>query len=255
MAASLDGQPERFPATRWSLVAQAGAGDLQTRREALEQLLTRYLPALRAHLVFRKRLAPEQADDLLQEFVASKILEHDLIARADRKLGKLRTLLLTALDRFVANSLRDERAQKRHPTDGAVVGFDEDIVPLPAGSQPADAFDLAWARGVIDQALQQMRRECGMSGRGQVWAVFECRVVGPILDGTPAVDYAELVQRFGFRSPIQAANTLITGKRMYARCLRSVIGEYADEEEIDDEINELKQTLARCQPSQGSKGL
>jgi len=106
MSAAVSGNGgETFPSTRWSLVDRAGQGDSQARREALGKLLECYLPALQAHLVHHNRLPPEKADDLVQEFVADKVLEKDLMARADQRLGKLRTFLLTALNRFVKNQL------------------------------------------------------------------------------------------------------------------------------------------------------
>ena len=238
---------ERFPVTQWSLVARAGQIDPQARREALGQLLERYWPALRAHLVHRKRLSEAKADDMVQEFVTSKILEKDLIAQADRQLGKLRTFLLTALDRFVNNQLRNEQAKKRAPSEGDLVAFDERAGGVPVGQRPSEAFDVAWARGVIAEALRQMRSECESSDRMQLWGVFQCRVVGPILEGTEPVDYGQLVRRFGFQSPIQASNALTTAKRMYARALRSAVGQYADgHDAIESEIEELKAVLARC---------
>jgi hypothetical protein len=51
----------RFPTTHWSLVARAGQDGGDARREALDQLLRRYLPALRAHLIFGRRMPPEDA--------------------------------------------------------------------------------------------------------------------------------------------------------------------------------------------------
>ncbi|MBN2475456.1 MAG: hypothetical protein JXB62_12670 [Pirellulales bacterium] len=238
--------PEAFPSTRWSLVAQAGLEDSQARREALQQLLERYVPALRAHLVQQKRLPAEKADDLVQEFVTGKILEKDLIARADQRLGKLRTFLLTALDRFVKNQLRDERAKKRAPTDGAILSFDDRYGGLPGGQQPSQIFDVAWAHGVIGEALDQMRQECEVSDRLEVWGVFECRVVKPILEGAEPVDYDQLVARFGFRSPTQASNILTTAKRMYARALRAAVGQYAEsQQEIESELRELREILAQ----------
>ncbi|MHC4177759.1 MAG: RNA polymerase sigma factor [Planctomycetota bacterium] len=247
MAAKPLGGAQEFPSTRWSLVARAGHLDAEAKREALGQLLGRYLPALQAHLVYRKRLPPEKADDLVQEFVTSKILEKDLIARADQQLGKFRTLLLTALDRFVKNQFRDEHAKKRAPSEGGMVAFDERYEGLPAGQRPSDAFDVAWARGVVGEALSQMQAECEAEGRQDLWGVFQCRVVGPILEATPPADYRELVERFGFQSPTQASNALTTAKRMYARALRSAVGQYAqDEQEIESEIKELKEILARC---------
>jgi DNA-directed RNA polymerase specialized sigma24 family protein len=234
----------RFPATHWSLVARAGQSDPLSRQEALGQLLKRYIPALRAHLVYRKGFAPDRADDFIQEFVAGKVLQKDLIARADRRLGKFRTFLLTALDRFVNNQLRNESAKKRAPEKGTVP-LDERFADASPHRGPGEAFDVAWARSVISEALRQMREHCEASGRPELWALFECRVVGPILEGTPPVDYARLVERFGFRSPIQASNALTTAKRMYARELRAVVGQYADsDEEVEAEIRELKCILA-----------
>ena len=57
----------RLPTTHWSLVARAGFTDNEARRDALGELLTRYLPALRAHLIHSKRLTDDEADDVLQE--------------------------------------------------------------------------------------------------------------------------------------------------------------------------------------------
>ncbi len=247
MPATPFGGARDFPSTRWSLVDRAGHLNAEAKREALGQLLVQYLPALQAHLVHRRGLNPERADDLVQEFVTNKILEKDLIARADQQLGKFRTLLLTALDRFVKNQIRDEHAKKRAPSQGAILAFDERYEGLPAGQAPSEAFDVAWARGVVAEAIRQMRTECEETGRQDVWGVFQCRVIGPILEATPPVDYKRLVERFGFKSPTQASNVLTTAKRMYARALRSAVGQYTqDEEEIESEIEELKEILARC---------
>ncbi len=80
----------------------------------------------------------------------------------------------------------------------------------------------------------------------EVWGVFEVRILAPILQGTEPADYRELVERFGLRSPSQASNVLITGKRMFERVLRSVVAEYArDERDVDEEIGELREILAR----------
>jgi DNA-directed RNA polymerase specialized sigma24 family protein len=245
MAPDWHGGPPRFPTTSWSLVALAGQ-DEQTRREALGELLTRYMPALRAHLVQSKGLAPDRADDLIQDFVTAKILERDLISRADHQRGKFRTFLLTALDRFLLNRLRDQGAKKRSAS-AAAEPLGERDGRLAAGPSPTDAFDLAWARSVLGEALGRMRTHCEASGRTDVWGVFECRVLGPILEGTEPPDYRELVRRFGFQSPSQASNLLATAKRTFARTLRAVVGEYAGtEEEIEEELGQLREILARC---------
>ena len=235
----------RFPTTRWSLVARAGQNDTEARREALEQILVRYLPALRAHLTCGKGLAPDRADDLLQEFVARKILEKDLIAGAEQDLGKFRTFLLTALNRFMINQFRDERAKKRAPCDGVVLGVSDPTWLAQTEASPSVAFDVAWARSIVTEAVRRMRAECQESNRMDLWGVFECRVLGPALEGSDPVDYEQLARRFGFQSPTQASNVLVTAKRMYARTLRLVVGEYARSSgEIESEIGELREILA-----------
>jgi len=245
MAMQKPDQPGRFPTTHWSLVDQVGSAEGPRKREALDRLLVSYLPALRAHLLYKRQLAPEQADDFLQEFVATKVLQKDLVARADRRLGRFRTFLLTAVDRFVFNRLRDQRAKKRAP-GGRLLSM-EDWTGCAEDSPRASAvFDVTWARSVIAAALERMRAECEAAGRADVWGVFTSRIVAPLLEGAEPIDYRVLVERFGFGSPIQAANALTTAKRMYARTLRSVVAEYAeDEQEIDEEIAELREILAR----------
>ena len=235
----------RFPTTHWSLVARAGRDATEAKRQALGELLVRYLPALRAHLVYGKRLSREDADDLLQDFVAGKILEKNLIGRADAQLGKFRTFLLTALDRFLIDRIREQAARKRSPGEGGLRGLG-DRADLLEAEQPCDAFDIAWARNVISETIQLMRGECEASGRMDVWGVFECRLLDPLLNATEPVEYEAMVERFGFQSPSQASNILITAKRMFARLMRSVVGEYAlGNEEIESEIRELMEVLAR----------
>lgn len=243
-----EGRPvERFPTTHWSLVAQAAQGDAWTKPAVLDRLLGRYLPPLHAHLVFRKGISPDQADDLLQDFVARKVLQKDLIAQADQQLGRFRTFLLTALDRFALNWRRDERAKKRTPAEGRLVEVDEEAVCAQREQGPAEVYDAAWARETILQAVERMRAECEAAGRSDIWGVFECRIVGPILENAEPVDYQQLVRRFALQSPQQAANLLATAKRMYARALRAVVREYAqDEQETEAEIAELREVLCRA---------
>ncbi len=226
---------KQFATTQWSLVVKAGQ---EARGEALARLLEQYLPALRAHLINGKRLPPDQADDLLQEFTAQKILEKNLFAAADRRLGKFRTFLLTALDRFVLNQHRAQGARKHAADKAAPLADGDDAEYRP---DPSRAFDVAWARSVIADALRQMQAECEQSGRVDIWGVFQGRVVAPALEGALPLHYQQMVEQFGFPSPTAASNALVTAKRMYARILRAVVAQYADDpHEVESEIAELR---------------
>src|SRR5687768_6670248 len=77
-----------FPTTHWTLVESAGSASDAERRAALGGLLARYLAPMRAYLIVSKRVAPDRADDLLQAFVADKVLEQGLLRRAERGRGR-----------------------------------------------------------------------------------------------------------------------------------------------------------------------
>lgn len=234
-----------FPVTQWSLVARAGDSNPETKRRALTDLLARYMPAIKSYLTMGKRIDPHRADDLMQSFLASKVLDQDLIERADQDRGKFRTFLLTALDRFIVNQHRFERAQKRSPT--AMTAIDDQPEPADNEIAPDDTFDVAWARQVIDRTIERMKLECHGSGRADLWQVFDARVLAPTLGQTEAVPYEELITKAGFASPVQAANALVTAKRMFARIIRQVISEYeGTDAEIDMELNDLHEILARA---------
>lgn len=106
-----------FPRTKsiWGYVDQLH--DSAKAQQALQELLRRYCPPLKAHLVVRKRMKPEQADDLLQDFVADKVLRLKLIEHADLTKGRFRSFLLTALDRYFIDQMRKRREPLVHPEE------------------------------------------------------------------------------------------------------------------------------------------
>ncbi|CAN5351891.1 sigma factor [soil metagenome] len=236
-----DYQP--FPVTPWSLVGRAVNATVESRRESLGQLLFRYMPALRAHLILKKRFKPDRADDILQGFIADKVVAQETIAYADRERGKFRTFLCTALDHYAVSQIRHDRAKKRAPGEG-VADIDEAPEAAHPDSTPADSFDVEWARTVVTQTMDQMRAECEKSDRADVWQIFDARVIGPTIRGEDPPDYETLVARTGAASPLQLSNLLVTAKRMFIRTLRDVVSEYArDEEELEEEIRDLRKIL------------
>lgn len=246
MAQQLFGDAAVFPATMWSLVDRAGDdADVPRQRAALGQLLERYIPPMRTHLMSRWHLGADDADDLLQSFLADRVIERNILSRADRARGKFRTFLLTALDNSVRNALAGRMAKKRHPAQG--LGVLQAGMDCPAPQNGVDhAFDLAWARQVLSQAVQRMSDQCGQNARDDMWGVFQGRVLQPLLDGTLPQSYETLVRRYSFASPAQASNVLINAKRLFERCLRAVVSEYAaGEQAVEQELTDLREILSR----------
>ena len=95
-----------FPTTHWSLVGRAGQAGEDDRRCALEQLLVRYLPPMRVHLTQAKQLSIDEADDVLQAFLAEQVVAQNLIRRADSARGRFRSFILASLDNFLSNVRR-----------------------------------------------------------------------------------------------------------------------------------------------------
>src|SRR6185503_5357853 len=88
--------PDRFPATPWTAILRTGAGDLESRRQALHKLLHMYWRPIYVYVRRKWGKSNEDAKDLTQGFVAS-ILEKEFFQEADRDRGRFRALLRTAL--------------------------------------------------------------------------------------------------------------------------------------------------------------
>lgn len=237
-----------FPSTHWSAVMMAaGQGSADERAKAIAHLVEAYAPALLAFLRLRKGLDRHHAEDVLQDFLAEKILAQGLISRAERGRGKFRNFLLKSLEHFLYNQIRRDRSAARRPPHGAVQPMVE-AADLPDPHQPPHTtFEVVWARNVLALALDAMQHECAATARPEVWAVFDGRVLGPVLRSEAPKPYAQLVEQFRFASPAQASNILITANRMFARCLRAVIGNYAvSEEELENELRDLRRILGDC---------
>lgn len=236
-----------FPSTHWSIILTANQSDAVQAEAALDRFFRRYQAPLLAYLRGKFHCDEDRAQDWLQHFILEQILQKEWLRQVHRIEGKrFRAFLLCALHNFVNSQIRGEHSQKRMPA-GGVVPIEsltelETIVPSDAAAQ---SFDLTWARCVINSALQQMQAYCEEENRADIWGVFDGRVRAPILDGVEPTPYEQLVQRFGLESPIQAHNVLATGKRLFARCLRNVIAEYAtNEAALEAELRELHWILA-----------
>jgi len=232
-----------FDTTQWSLIRAAATEPEGGDRESLTRLLECYLPPLRAHLVCRMRLTRHDANDILQEFVARKLLRDRILLKADSGRGRFRSFLLTSLRNYV---LDDWKRRRPGPLPAH---FD-----LPAQSAAADPFDVEWARAVVHKALRKMQRECEVQGLTRNWRVFQERLVGPISTGRPAPSYASLAPRLGFDSESQAANALITAKRQFCRALAAIIRDHEsvsapeDVAEIIDEVCRILQATGSSAP-------
>jgi RNA polymerase sigma-70 factor (ECF subfamily) len=234
-------KPSRFPQTHWSLIGRAAASDDMVRQQALSDLLTLYLPGLRAFLIEGRRVPADLADDLLHGFVADKVLGAGLVRHADRGRGKFRNFVLKSLNNYVTTRLQREYAAR-----ATAAGGEEALADLPCHDAGADRFEQEWVQQVVQDAIRLMEIECRDRGRQDQWEIFRLRVIDPMLHDADPVDYGVLVEQFGFETPRQAINLLANAKRCFTRHLRSAVAKYISREsEIDEEIADLRRIVMR----------
>jgi RNA polymerase sigma-70 factor (ECF subfamily) len=214
------------------------------------ELLAHYWRPMLIHLRY-KGLSNESAEDLLQDFIV-ELLDQDLLSVADPQKGRFRSLLLTALDRFLISRVRYQQAAKRAPA--SLTSLDAsapDAVPATA-ADAALAFERAWALDVLAEALARMQRECAETGEAVRWEIFQERMVMPLLSAGPEADFSALAARHGLDSGKAAMNLLVTAKRQFSRLLRDVIREYVTRRPASIQP---QQTRSKHEPSQGSSGI
>jgi RNA polymerase sigma-70 factor (ECF subfamily) len=222
-----------LPTTHWTNVRRAGAEAPSGQRVALDELLRRYWPALVAHMVHRKRMPRDRAEDLVQSFIQEKVLERNLVQLADPGKGRFRTFLLTALDRYAIDRWRKESAAP----PGA------ELPPDLGGPEPGpDVDDMAWAMTVLAEGVRRMRAECDAKRRADLWEVFHERALAP-LRGCEPVAYKLLAERMGLESDKQAANRFVIALEMFRRNVRAVLAEYAGDD-AEAEARDLRQILS-----------
>lgn len=229
------------------MIADVAQADEQAAGEALERLVRRYWAAVYAYVRGTGRDV-HAAADLTQGFVCDVIISRRLCDAADPARGRFRTLLLTALRNYIRERHRHEA--RRRPLKGAGGSRDpeETVTASHARSEPTpeEAFSYQWSATLVRRVVSSVRASCEAAGLDAHWAVFEQRVVRPMLMGDAPVDYATLVRRLNLRDESQAANMMITVKRRFARALHDEVGETVfGPREADEEICELLRDLER----------
>jgi hypothetical protein len=153
--------------------------------------------------------------------------------------------LLVALNRFVIGQFRHETARKRSPS-GPVLDIADHHDVSSADVEPSLQFTLVWAREVVEEARRRMEAHCREIDRPDLWLVFTERILRPAADNAAPPSHEQIASALQLESSKEASNLLITAKRLFARSLRLVVGEYVgDEREIDQEIDDLMTILSQ----------
>jgi len=231
-----------FVTTRWSLVVAAGAGT-EASNVALATLCQSYWYALYAY-VRRCGYDVEQAEDLVQGFFL-RLLDRELLRRAQPERGRFRSFLLASLKHFMINEYDRARAVKR---GGGVAPLRLDIAAAEGryALEPKDTLDperlyeRRWAQTLLHQAHVRLRSACVRSGKTRLYEQLEPFVSGedegvPYREVAAALDMTEGATRV-------AVHRL---RRKFRDLLREEIAHTVDAGgDVDEELRFLLQTLA-----------
>ena len=237
----------RFPTTHWTVIGEVQPGDDARSRSLIGGLAKDYWRPVYCYLR-RKGYGNDESRDLTQGFFQEVVLGRELIRRADPAKGRFRTLVLTALDRYLANVRRGQAAQKRIPPDKLIHLQRANGSDLPEVAEDVtceESFNYAWVSELLDRVFEEVEAECRGGGMTTHWDLFHDRVLRPILEGKDPPSVAELCARYGIEEPAQASNMIFTVKRHRQGTLSRQVRESTTyDEEINEEMAALRQFLA-----------
>ncbi len=243
----IGGTQEAFQTTHWTEILDARTLDEARKRDAVGTIVRQYWKPVYCYLR-RKGCDNDRAKDLTQGFFHEIVLGRELISQADRKKGRFRTLLLTALDRYTTSAHRAETAKKRMPAEGLIPldAMDMSRTPQPAkGSTPDQAFAYAWASTLLDKVLAEVKEGCRKAGQATHWEVFSLRILRPTMEDADSPALAQVCAQYGISDETKASNMVITVKRRFRRVLRNHVRQFvASDVEIYEEICELMRILS-----------
>lgn len=224
----------RFATTRWSLIEHA-RDEPGRSRPALEQLCRDYRPPVLGY-VRHCGYALSDAEDITQEFFV-RFIERGWYATANPERGRFRTLLLTALKRFLHDRHDHDHALKRGGGLHAVTL--DDVCAISPVAGPEQAFTRAWIRTVLGHALARQRQESVASGHAERFDRL-----AEFLDGRPSDDdFRALADTLGVRRNTLSVQLHRMRGRLRQLVRMELLQTVGDSAALDAELAELRETL------------
>lgn len=232
-----------FSTTHWSVVLTAGQDNPTGAAAALEQLCRRYWYPI--YVFVRRRGADRhEAEDLTQGFFAH-LFEMETLKKADRRKGKFRTFLLSALTKFLSNEW-DKRQTAKRGGRRQIISLDEaaaeqlySLEPVEPGS-PEKLFDRRWAATLVEGGLTRLREEYRVRGKAELLAQLELSLTQEAGPGR----YAEWAGTLGMsEGAVRVA--LHRLRRRFGELLREEIAQtVTGTAEVDEEIRHLFEAIS-----------
>jgi RNA polymerase sigma-70 factor (ECF subfamily) len=169
-----------FATTHWSMVL-AAQGESPAAEQALEKLCRAYWRPLYG-FVRRQGLAPEDAQDVVQEFFAGFLRRQNFRTIRQEK-GRLRSYLLVSLKRFLASERHRANGTKRYQTSPSIpldelLASEHADFDLAQNATPDELYERRWILTVLDQVLARLEDEYRAAGKETLFYRAKDSLVG-----------------------------------------------------------------------------
>ncbi len=218
-----------FPETHWSQLLELSNPAHPAHRQHLDALIRRYWKPLYYYIRALRRYSSEEAEDVTQDFFEMLLRRVDF-AELSPDRGSFRAFLKTALRRFVISA---DRKRELRDTDLLRFGeLDKGWMELLMQGQmtPEEAFDRAWARDVMEEAMSRIRATMELEGKPKLFAIFHAYT----MEGSET--YEELAKKHGM-SVDDVRNGLRTVREKGRELIKDILRDYLfPDEDIEAEL-------------------
>lgn len=224
------------PTTNWSVVKNAGFKE----PEAVRVLIESYRPVIVSYFTMQLRTNKQQAEDLTQQFIMDKFLIGRFLELSDKKKGRFRVYLQTAIKYFLIDQYRKDRKMKtvslvteNFECDGSSSG------------RTKDPFDIIWAKNILNQSVTLYQAKCKRDQRPDLWIIINALIFRPLLYGDEVASREELTSQLNLRSVRHLNNLLATAKSQFSVIVSNEVAKTLDlHSDVEDEVDFLINALS-----------
>ena len=229
-----------FPATEWSLLAQATLHGEASAAKALAEFCRRYREPI-LHFIRQRGAAPAEAEDLAQDFLLH-VMEKSTLRRADAARGRFRSFLIGSLVRFLRDAHQRTTAAKRGGGMPAVVmdGGDSSVDMPVVAPDDVTVFDREWAHRLLELALESLRADYERLSRVELYDVLRHYLPG----STASPPYDDSARQLGITVAAFKTEVHRLRDRFRRHLQREVALTVTTPDEIESEVAYLGRVLA-----------
>ena len=231
-----------MPETRWSLVRRVQTDGEDRQIAALGELLGAYWQPLYAY-ARRRGESPADAEDIVQGF-CQMLIARGSMQIVDPERGKLRSFLLSALERYMIDQWEKRTVSKRGGGKRILSLENEEaenrfLREMSHSVTPEREYDRQWVMALLARAMTAIQEDYQSRGKGDVFAALK----GALEWHGNDTAYAEAGAALGLNENA-VKQAVFRMRKKYRECLRNEVAKtLTDPESVDAELKDLLQIL------------